>query len=197
YAVAEPLFKDALAMYRRLSTTFAREKTEGEALTLCAKLPLTRDLFLSNELAAQADPATVYPPLWFEKGALSRVYERRHLQARAAAADPKAGRLLAALADARRRRAELLLAPATRDPGTQAQRQREIKDHEDRIVELSRNLRPLVPALPRADRLAEAEPRALQKALPAEAALVDYLRFVRFEQDRNKPGTQGEQRTAR
>src|SRR5262249_43116848 len=153
----ETLLKEALAMYRRLSTTFAREKTEGEALTLFAKLPLTRDAFLSNELTAQADPAAVYAPLWFEKGALSRVYERRQLQARAAAADPRAGNLLSELADARRRRAELLLAPATRDPDTQSQRQREIKDHEDRIAELSRDLRPLVPALPRADRLAHAD----------------------------------------
>src|SRR5262249_47045987 len=110
---------------------------------------------------------------------------------------PKAARLLAALAEARHRRAELLLAPASKDPATRAKRDEDIQSHDDRIDTLTRQLRSLLPALARADRLAEAQPAALQKVLPAAAAVVDFLRFVHYEQDPDAPGQIGEKRTDR
>ena len=143
---AEPLFKDALAMYRRLAVTFSQDKTEGETLTLLARQPLTRDLYLSTARGHTADPAGVYAQVWADKGYIARVYERRLLQARAAASDPKAGQTLADLTDARRRRAELLLVSASKDPATLAQRQQDIVTYEVRIEEKTRELKVLLPA---------------------------------------------------
>ncbi len=197
YVAAEPVFKDALAMYRRLTTAFARDRSEGEALTLVASLPSTIGAFLSCALAHKADPATVYPSLWFEKGALTRVHEFRQLQARAAAADPRVAPLFAELTRARRRRAELLLAPTTNDSDAQKQIDQDIKTLEKRIEDLMRIVRLLLPAIARADKLAKAEPSALQKLLPADAVVVDYLRFVRYEQDPDTPGEEGKKRTDR
>ena len=194
---AEPLFKDALELYRRLAVAFAQDKTEGETLTLLAHQPLTRDAYLSTALGHETDPAGVYAQVWADKGYIARAYERRLLQARAVATDPKAAGMLADLTDARRRRAELLLAPATKDPATLAQRKQDIATYEACIEEKTRELKVLLPASVRADKLAAAIPSDLQKALPADAAVVDFLRFVHFEHDKDKPGKAGETRTRR
>src|SRR5262245_24761740 len=93
-SAAEPLCKDALAMYKRLTTTYAQQKAEGETLTLASSLPLTRDAYLSVSRLRAADarsaydPATAYPAVWATKGTVARVFEQRHLRARAAAVDP-------------------------------------------------------------------------------------------------------------
>src|SRR5262249_9640351 len=94
YADAEPLFREALTMYRGLGAAYAALRSEGDALTLAATYPLTRDGFLSNARALKADPTAVYAEVWASKAALARVYERRALAARAAASDPKAAALL-------------------------------------------------------------------------------------------------------
>lgn len=186
---AGSLAKDALEMNRRLAVAFAQDKTEGETLTLLAKQPLVRDGYLCT--ARGADPAFVYAQVWADKGYVARAYERRLLQARAVATDPKAAQTLADLTDARRRRAELLLAPATKDQATLDQRKQEIETYEDRIKDKTRELNALLPASVRADKLAAAIPSDLQKALPVDVAVVDFLRFVHFEHDQDKPGAAG------
>ncbi len=196
-ADAEPLLTDALAVYRRLAAAYARDKTEGETLTLLADRPLTRDGYLSNALDGKADPAAVYPQLWADKGFVARAFERRQLQARVAAAEPAAAKLLADLTDARRRRAELLFAPATKDPATREQRDKEIKGYDERIEALTRDLTPRLPALARVDRLDAATPADLRAALPADAAVVDIIRFTHFQHDKARPGDAGETRTPR
>ena len=103
-----------------------------------------------------------------------------------------------ALTDRRRRRAELLLAPGPGRPRRPAQQ----RDADLAAVRpASRGprprLRPLLPAVDRADKLAKATPADLQKALPADAAVVDFLRCTLFEQDPKKPGREGEKRTPR
>ncbi len=197
YADAAKHSREALVMSRRLTTAFARQKAEGEALTLTASLPLYRDAFLSVALPQKADAATVFPELWAGKGSIARVYEQRQLQARAAATDPKAAELLAELADARRRRAELLIAPTTKDPDTLKQRKDDLEKLEARIVKLDEQLRPLLPAVARTAKLDAATPADLQQALPADAAVVDFVRYTFFEYDPDKPGEAGEKRTAR
>ena len=59
-------------------------QSEGDALTLAATYPGIRDGFLSNARALQSDPGVVYQEVWSSKAALSRIYERRALAARAA-----------------------------------------------------------------------------------------------------------------
>ncbi|HKB37004.1 MAG TPA: CHAT domain-containing tetratricopeptide repeat protein [Gemmataceae bacterium] len=197
YADAEPLFRDALRMFRSLAGAYAAVRSEGEALTLAASYPLTRDGFLSNARALQADPAAVYAEVWASKAALSRVYERRALAARAAASNPRAATLLSQLTERRRRRADLLLAPVPNDPETRKQRDADLDRYAKEIEKLDRDFRPLLPAVERAEKLAKAAPTDLQKVLPPDAAVVDFLRYTLFEQDPKKPGKGGEKRTLR
>src|SRR5262249_54706850 len=65
------------------------------------------------------------------------------------------------------------------------------------IEKLDRDFRPLLPAVERAEKLAKAAPTDLQKVLPPDAAVVDFLRYTLFEQDPKKPGKRGEKRTLR
>ncbi|WP_161967278.1 CHAT domain-containing protein [Fimbriiglobus ruber] len=195
-ADAEPLLKDALKLNRHLTRNFAKQKPEGDTLTMLASRQHTRDAFLSNEMAHEANPASVYDEEWFEKGAVSRIYELRQQQTRATT-NPEAAKLLADLITARRRRAELLLAPFWTDPATREQREADIQKQEKLIEELTRDLRPLLPVIARADELAEALPTALQKVLSADAVVVDFIRFVHVEWDKDIRGPKGQKETPR
>jgi CHAT domain-containing protein/tetratricopeptide (TPR) repeat protein len=195
HAAAESLFRDGLRMYRGLAAAYAAVRSEGEALTLAASFPMTRDGFLSNAQALRSEPAAVYAELWASKAALARVYERRTLAARAAAADPRAAALLRKLTDCRRRRADLLLAPQPADPRSRDKRDEDLAGYARAIEALDDELRPLFPALAQAEKLARSSPADLQRVLPADAAVVDFLRYVLFEQDPTRPGKVGQKRT--
>jgi CHAT domain-containing protein/Tfp pilus assembly protein PilF len=193
-AGAEPLYKEALRMYDRLASQYALAGSEGEALTLTASQPLARDLYLSNARLSRSDPSAVYAEVWASKAAVGRVAERRALAARAAT-DPRAVGLLADLRDARRRRAELLLAPRSADANTRDERERELDTLARTIQALDASVRPLLPAEDRLDKLARATPSDLRAALPADAVLADMLAYTHFERDPNVPGEAGEKRT--
>lgn len=187
FAAGEPFLHDAVAMRRRIADSFAVLKSEGEALTLAASLPLVRDGLLSNHRLGGTDPAATYAEVWASKAALARVFERRHLAARAAT-DPKSAELLTELAAARRRRSELLLARQFRDPATRKQRDDDLHALTNRVADLDRAVRPLLPAIDLADHLAKATPEELQKLLPADTAVVDFLAYAYFEPSKGKPG---------
>jgi len=195
YADAEPLFREALRMHRALARAYAVMGSEGDALTLAASYPLARDNFLSNARALQGAVAAGYAEVWSTKANLARIYEQRALRARAAAANPEAAALLGKLTDGRRRRAELVLAPQPADPASRQQRDDDLERYAREIEVLDRQLRPLLPAVDRAEKLARATPADLQQALPADAAVVDFLRYTLFEQDPNRPGAAGEKRS--
>jgi CHAT domain-containing protein/tetratricopeptide (TPR) repeat protein len=197
YADAELLLRDSLEMYGRLIQTFAMRKAEGEALTLIASLPFTRDAFLNTAWQAKSDPQRVYPELWASKGLVARVYEQRHQAARAALADRMAAKLLVELADTRRRRAELLLAHEVKDPATQQKREVDLKEYESKIAKLDELIRPHLPTIERAEKLAQATPLSLQKVLASDIAVIDFIRYFNFKNDDEKIGNAGKNRTAR
>jgi CHAT domain-containing protein/tetratricopeptide (TPR) repeat protein len=194
YAEAAKLLKEALALDRALINEYAANKSFGEALNLLASWPATRDGYLSVSLVS-ADVAPVYAEVWATKAALGRVFEQRHLAARAAT-DPKAAALLADLAATRRFRADLLFAPTIADPEVRKRRNVILEGLADKVARLERDLRPLLPAVDRTEKLAKATPADLQKALPSDAAFVDFLRYTRFEYDPRRPGQDGEKQTA-
>jgi CHAT domain-containing protein len=194
---AEKLYREALTMYRALARDYAAVRSEGDALTLAATYAPARDNFLSNAWMSRAAAATVYPEVWASKAALSRFYEQRALAARAASTDPGAAALLARLTNVRRRRADLLLAPTPSDPPIAKQRDADLAQFARDIETLDRKLRPLLPTLERADKRARATPADLQKVLPADAAVVDFLRWTLIEQDPKMPGRKGEKQTVR
>ncbi len=194
---ALPLFRDALRMYRALARAYAASLSEGDALNLAASFPHTRDSFLSTARTLQTDPAEVYRELWASRALLTRVYEQKAFLARAASANPRAAELLAQLTALRCRRADLLLAPRPADPGTLQKRNDDLAELGRQIDRLDRTLRPLLPAVDRAEKRAQATPAQLQQALPADAAVVDFLRCTGFEHDPRKPDRNGAKGTAR
>lgn len=198
FADADPVYRESLRTYRALVQSYARSRPEGDALTLAAGLPIgsIRNAFLSNARALAADPAGVYSEVWFEKATVARVYEQRALAARAAT-DPAAAKLAAELADARRKRADLLLAPVRGDAATRAKRVEELKAFGDRIAAAERALRPLLPAVGRNEKLARATPADLRAALPADAAVVDFLRFQNYTRAAELPGPDEDARLSR
>ena len=196
FADAERLYCEALAMDRRLVARYAGQKSEGEALTFIASLPLTRDGFLTNALNRKSDPVAVYEELWASKGLLARIYEQRQQAARVAT-DPKVADLLWQLVEARRRRAELLLASEVKDPTTRTKREDDLKELEKRLTVLGRDLRPLLPTVARAEGLARVTPTEFREVLPAGTVVVDFLRYTFFEYDTDKPGKAGEKWTVR
>jgi CHAT domain-containing protein/tetratricopeptide (TPR) repeat protein len=194
YEEADPLSREALEMSRALVGAYAAEKSEGEALTLLVTIPTSQNVFLSGARLRRADPAAAYREVWADKGAVARVFEQRQLAARAAA-DPKAVAIWADLSAARRRRADLLLAAAPADPRARKQRDDDLKELADTIARLDRDLRPLLPAVDRAEKLARATPADLQKVLPADSVVVDFLGYSLLEQDPEKAGRAGEKWT--
>jgi CHAT domain-containing protein/tetratricopeptide (TPR) repeat protein len=194
-ADAEGPAREALAMNRRLLVAYARQKSEGEALSLLPTLPLSRATFLTIAVDRQADPAAVYAEVWADKAALARVYEHRQLSACAAATGPDAARVVADLADARRRRAELLLAPAPKDPAVSKKRDDDLAGYAGRIETLDADLRKLLPTVGRADRLARATPADLQRELPPDTVFVDFLAYTRMSRDPGAAGPKGDSGT--
>ncbi|QJW94815.1 CHAT domain-containing tetratricopeptide repeat protein [Frigoriglobus tundricola] len=192
-SAAEPLFKDSLAMHKRLTVEYAGRKSEGEALTFAATQPLTRDAYLSlarkraGQQGVPFDAGSTYAALWTAKGTVARVFEHRQARARAASTGSAVAAQLDALAAARRRRAELLVAPVTKDPGTLKARETELKALDDRIAGFNESLPKALPAVARLKRLDGAALGDLQAALPADAALVDYVRYTFFEWDNDRP----------
>ena len=89
----------------------------------------------------------------------------------------------------------MILAPHVTDPATRDQRTADLKALTARVAELEAALRPLLPALPRAEKLNAATPADLQKALPPGCAVVDFLNYTFFEYDPKKPGKDGDKRT--
>ena len=203
FADAEPLYKDALDMSRRFTVAYAKQKVEGDALTFTALLPLYRDGLLSlvrhrQRTSPSADhQATAFRAVWTAKGIVARVYEQRQFAARAAAVDPELAKVLAELVKTRCRRAELLLAPATTDKATRDHRDAELKTLDDTIAEQTTALAKRFPTSARADKLDDTTPTDLQKALPADAVLVDFYKYTFFEWDNTKPAGQRETRTWR
>jgi CHAT domain-containing protein/tetratricopeptide (TPR) repeat protein len=188
---AETLYHDALDMYRRLALIYVETKSEGEALTFLGTRPITRDGFLSIARRAKNDPAAAYTELWIGKAILFRVHERRHQAARALAYDSNVARLLANLADVRLRRSELILAPFVSDDATRQKQAKDIKELSRRVGEIEADLRPLLPSMPRAEKLAQATPANLQNALSPDTAVVEFAAYNFLEFDKDNPGRAG------
>jgi CHAT domain-containing protein/tetratricopeptide (TPR) repeat protein len=179
--------REAVTMYQGLAEVFVGAAAEAEALNFLARLPATRDGFLSLPHGRLGTPAAdVYAPAWRGKALVGRLLERRH-RAALAARDPETRDLDDRLRAAGRRLSGLLLAPA--DPAA------------DRVAALSA----LVAEKERLEReLARkvggatgpgAGPEELARRLPAGTAFIDFLRYQRFSQDPARPGRSGESRT--
>jgi CHAT domain-containing protein len=191
---AEPFARQALDMFTRQADRLARVAPEPVALNAVATFPLTRDFLLSVTRALPDAAGRTYEAVWHSKASITRVYQRRHLALIATATDPAVRRDWDRLQSLRRQREGLLLAPAPPDP-TARQEQLDQLSQDSRKVEQA--LLPRLPVLPHSEELAKLGPDALQQRLATGAVLVDLLRYTHFEQDPNRPGTNGRKRTVR
>jgi CHAT domain-containing protein len=194
YAGAEPLYREALEMYSQVAGRLAQGAPEAQALNYASTFPLTRDGFLSVTTHLPSSAAATYGASWRNKALLTRIYERRHVALIAAAVSSDVNALWQQLLDAHRQRERLLLAPLPSNP---AARDRQLTEVDGRIDTLEHELLPRLPDLARSERVAASTPADLQKALPADGALIDLLRYTYFEQDPKIPGKKGERRTNR
>jgi CHAT domain-containing protein/Tfp pilus assembly protein PilF len=194
---AEPFLTEALALHRKLTDDYAKDRSEGETLTLAASLAPLRDSVISVAIDRGAEPATVYATVWRSKAAITRLYEERHLRARAAATDPNAAGILVELAEIRRQRSDLLLAPASPDTETRQKQATALKALAQRIHELDSKLKSLLPDTERTQKLSNATPTDLRAVLGSGTAFVDLMGSKRFTWDPGKPGRAGEKHTRR
>jgi CHAT domain-containing protein len=185
---AEPLYGEALAMRRRLAEEYAFSRSEGDTLNLLTTFEGTLSAYLSVTDRPGVDPAATYTALWNAKAAVSRVFERRHLAARAASASPHVRRLWGELSGLRRRRADLLLAPEPRDPDTRRARDKLLEAWPRRSDALLAELAGALPELARARGQRAKTPVSLQKALPAGTAFIDFVHYTHFVFDPAKVG---------
>jgi CHAT domain-containing protein/Tfp pilus assembly protein PilF len=186
YARAEPYLRDALAIYAAQLRNFADLKSEAEALNRLAQFPGTLNgaLVVSRHLPPRAEH---YQPLWQRKSALTRIFERRHLDA-LATQDDDTRRLALDLRGARDRLARLTVVPLP-DPTAHAQRLQALTEEKERAEQkLASRLN--VQASTRKESAASAED--LLRALPRNAAFVDLLRYDSVDRDPEVRGKKGE-----
>jgi CHAT domain-containing protein/Tfp pilus assembly protein PilF len=179
----------ALAMRAGLNEAFLAAASEAQALNYLAKLPLTRDGYLSVALRIPDTDAAAYAHVWHSKGALARLLERRRQAV--LLSDPDVHQLAADLADTRSALAAQLLAPAGRFTD-QEQRLKDLNQHKEK---LERAIAEKLPAFAALQARARRTPRDLTDHLPPNTVFLDLLRYVRFEQDPKTPGKKGEKRT--
>jgi CHAT domain-containing protein/tetratricopeptide (TPR) repeat protein len=188
-ARAEPFLAEALAMHQGLLEQFAELSGEIEALNLAASFPLSRDRYLSVSCRLR-DSAIVYAAVWQGKGALMRIAARRHddLLTRH---EPRTRELAAELSELRLQLGRLLTQPLA-----------DSKEHGRRLAELTERKEALERDIAmklhthRPSAAARAPtPNDLRRLLPEGVVFIDFLCYVRFEQDLRRPGPEGEMRT--
>jgi CHAT domain-containing protein/tetratricopeptide (TPR) repeat protein len=194
YPKAQPYVERAVEMADRLAADLVRSGTEAEALNFAASMPPIRDLYLSLASHLPDSPGRDYALVWGSKATLTRVLQRRQWLLRAGDLPAGARRNADRLADLRRQREAVLLAPTSKDDADRADR---LRDLNREIDELDRELLRLVPALHRSDDLAKRTPADLRKVLPENSVLIDLLRYLHTEHDADRPGRAGEQHTIR
>jgi CHAT domain-containing protein/Tfp pilus assembly protein PilF len=190
YAKAQPYLERALGLYRQQAGRLASFLPEAEALAFLASLPPIRHQVLSNTLHLAHSEAAAQAAVWQSKGALTRVLHYRHLAA-AAAHSPDVGQKWGELRDARRQLNGLLTVPVKNS----AARDQQLRELTDRKERLERELAELRQELPREKELDHLGPADLAAKLPPKSVFLDFVRYVRFQQDPHVPGKEGERRT--
>jgi tetratricopeptide (TPR) repeat protein len=159
---------------------------EADALGFLYGMPRTRDSYLSATRDLPAAHAGAYRRVWAGKAALTRLLERRHLAVRVALADPRSDsplrRTWEELLAARRR-----LRQALDGPGPDPAAGRPLEQLTDQKERLERELAAALPELARRNELQRLGPDDLGKRLPRCAAVVDLLRYARYEPASNRP----------
>ncbi len=186
---AQAFLGEALALEQRLQDTFLSGAVEAEGLLFLASLPRTRDAYLSATRRG-ASGETAYAAVWASRGALARTMQARR-QALLLARDPAARDLARRLTATRQALARLLLSPAPARPGQEDL----VRTLSERKARLERDLAASLPAFRALRERARRTPAELVRRLPAGAAFIDLLAYVRMAHDAATPGGKGQRWT--
>jgi CHAT domain-containing protein/tetratricopeptide (TPR) repeat protein len=181
---AEEAFREALAMHQRLGELFLGAAAEAEGLNYLASLPTYRDHYLSVTRAAPQRDAEGCQAVWRGRALLFRLAEHRRLAL--AGADAATGAVARQLVTTRQELGSLLLTPLR--GARHGERVRELSARKE---ELEKELARRLPSFAALRRRHQGGPDELARALPADTAFVELVRYGRFEHDPRRPGRAG------
>jgi CHAT domain-containing protein len=177
YEQAIPHLKRAFDCYQKNVRRYAAALSESEALAYLNFIPATRDQLLSTFHATSAGDEQAYDVVWRGKGTVTRLFQMRHIEMRARAAnqDNKVGETWAELINARRGLSRLAHSQAA-----DASRNEAFKELTERKERLEARLAELIPGFAQYEKQETASPTDLLGKLPEKTAFVDFLRYDRF-----------------
>jgi tetratricopeptide (TPR) repeat protein/CHAT domain-containing protein len=193
YAEAADYLGQATDMQHALARTLLAATSEAEAMNYLAELPLARDALISVSLRVPGSDGETYRRIWNGKSALTQILHDRHAAMLVRAGkNPVLGQIVTDWRDARSRLARLILSTA------------DGRDHPERVAliqalsgdkeRLERKLAAAVPEFARKQALEQSRHEDLLKVLHEGKAVLDLLRFIRFERDPDVKGKNGERR---
>jgi CHAT domain-containing protein/tetratricopeptide (TPR) repeat protein len=195
YGEATVFVRQGVDMQQALSRILLVATSEAEAMSYLARLPLTLDGLISKSLHLAATDDETYRRAWNGKAAVTQIlHDRQAETAGRAAADPALRWTVADWRDVRSRLARLIL--ATSDGRDHPERAAMIRQLDAEKARLERELAAAVPEFARTRALEQSHHGDLLKVLPDGTAVLDILRFTRFDHDPQVKGKNGERRTA-
>jgi CHAT domain-containing protein len=171
YALAEPLLRQAVKISRANLGLAAATQSQRQQLDMLGNLRHYIDGYLSLPRQAQPDPAAQYRPVLAWKGAVTR----RQGYQRLARKQPELAKDFADLDRLSARLAALAL--ATPEPKQLEARRRQIQELTEQKESLESALSRKSTAFHQEQQLQHLGPKQLQAALPADAALIDFLEY--------------------
>jgi tetratricopeptide (TPR) repeat protein/CHAT domain-containing protein len=194
-AEAAVFLGQATDMQQAIGPTLLAATSEAEAMSYLAQLALTRDGLISVSLRQPGRDDQTYRRIWNGKAALTRIlYNRQAATLVRSGPNPAVRDTIEAWRDARSQLARLIL--ATADGRDHSERVAMIQELGSKKERLERELAAAVPEFGRNRVLQQSVHSDLLKAMPEGTAVIDFLRFIRFEQDPQAKGKKGERRTA-
>jgi tetratricopeptide (TPR) repeat protein/CHAT domain-containing protein len=194
YGEAAVFLREAADRQHGLSRTVLAAVSEAEAMDYMARLPLTSDCLISVSLRVPDSDDETYRRVWNGKFTLTQILRDRQAAAIGkAGTDPSVRRTVLTWRDARAGLARLIL--ATADGRDHPERAAMIKALGAEKERLERDLAAAVPEFGRKRALEQSRHDDLLKVLPDGTAVIELMRFTRFEQDPQTKGKKGERQT--
>jgi len=175
-------YEEALVMQRRLLERDLRTAPEAQTLDRIAAFPGTRNSYFSAAVRFPETAAKTYDTVWAQKGAVMSLLSRRNLAAfvRRRTSD-EVRRDYERLAEARQHLAQLLAHPGK----DRVARDKQLAQRTDERDHLERRLAQQLPMLERELALAALGPSDLLTAMPAQTALLDFVRCEHSEKGKD------------
>jgi tetratricopeptide (TPR) repeat protein len=194
YADSAALLRQGTDMKQALAHAFVAAASEAEAMTYLSKLSLGQDHLISVSLHLPTSYGERYRRIWNGKPALTQLlHDRQAATLGRTKSNPALQKTVADWREARSRLARLIF--ATADGHQHPERLAMIQQLGSEKERYERELAAAIPEFARMRSLEQSRYDDLLEILPQGTALLDLVRFTRFEQDLQVKGKKGELRT--